>query len=121
MPEKEYRSITVDELMPALERAVALKGEEFVYQGANCRYFRSGEPSCIIGHVIADIRPSWVDDFAEADSSYEDSQVEAPGLRDRFTPEALVAARAAQRLQDCRNPWGEALEQAYMAIATGRP
>ena len=53
-------NITTESVLASFDKALAQKGEDFVYpthiidQFGTCRYVYDGEPSCIVGFVLAD-------------------------------------------------------------------
>ena len=116
---------TNEEVSAAVERAVALKGEDYVYKrvaqgggysaGPSCVYDNGdGTPSCIVGHVIADLEP---DLFAKLGEWEHDKQRGSEGTAartlfrtfpSRFTSAQIAALGAAQAHQDSTLPWGAA-------------
>ena len=110
-------TITRENFTAALERAVAERGEDFVYPEAwmtsanACQYsLRDGTPACIIGLALSYIDPELVPDsfyFGAVDGVLEDLGVEDGAL--------IIAARAAQIRQDRGYTWGRSLD-AYKAV-----
>lgn len=54
---KKTIELTYDRAVELLDRAVAEKGEEYVYEipysPGECAYFHDERPGCIVGHVLA--------------------------------------------------------------------
>ena len=102
-------TITRENFTAALERAVAERGEDFVYPEAwmtnsnACQYsLKDGTPACIIGLALSYIDPGIVPgsgEFGSSDAVMEDLGVEDGPL--------IIAARAAQIEQDRGYPWGQ--------------
>lgn len=126
-------TINIDDVTAAMERAVALKGADYVYPDADgCRYsWNDGTPACIVGHVAADL---WPDKFKEV-ADYERVE-EASGSVDgafvfglgedragggvlSIQPDRVVrnALQRAQNTQDNGFTWGEALAEYKKALA----
>lgn len=111
---------TYDQTIELLQRAVAEKGDSYVYEKElglfPCRYFNNqGTPSCIVGHVF-----DYVGLLTVIDDSRNYSQVNGTigGSGQRVMPEPIaeafsdasfVALQAAQDAQDDGKTWGEAL------------
>lgn len=108
----------VDQVMVAsirllLQRALAEKGEDFVYDlgdmGA-CEYTERDDdgrlvPSCLWGHVLV-----WSGVDVEELEKFEGTRVTdvpAPWSGD---PVLILAAQASQLVQDTGNTWGQAVE-----------
>lgn len=96
--------ITYDEMKAALERAVAERGEGYVYEapdpGLGCVY-RDAEdkPSCIVGLAMSYLRPDL--------RLRERTALEV--LEGIAEPRAIVLAHAVQVAQDAQYTWGAAL------------
>ena len=117
--------ITFEQALAGLEKAVRLKGRSYKYEPpvvddadglTMCMYFEtdSGQPSCIVGHVLADhgvtlesLGPANAD---ETVGSLVASDVLALDAR----TEALLVR--AQQEQDNGTSWGEALRQAKATV-----
>lgn len=106
------RQITEAEFTEALEKAVSVKGEDYVYGPTNCIYRTpEGAPSCLIGHVLYHLDPNLLD-FAGKWENVNVGGVLRAMARDGVAtvPARVVrAAAAAQRAQDSKEPWGWAL------------
>lgn len=104
----------------ALRTVVFEKGADYVYPGASedkCFNFVDGEPSCIVGSVLALLGLT----FEEADrlgvsgsSSAWDTTTKLNQLQDGsfdwvIGEGARLVLAMAQEVQDRRNSWGEAL------------
>jgi hypothetical protein len=124
-----------------LERVVAEYGEDYVYPkaGYTCSYSESGQPSCIVGHVIAALNPEAFAKIAEledltgasgsatsivlgnwehtdwASSTDEDEDLGAITLTE--DGRLASALNEAQRQQDAGATWGVALSAFYTALA----
>lgn len=109
-------TLTVEKAHELLKRAVAEKGEDYVYQpetvgtyNRRCRYFGpEGAPSCIVGHVLAYMGVS-IDP-----ESYENRVgVWTLGQEEllRADAAAIEALSVAQDVQDMGGPWGSALRE----------
>jgi hypothetical protein len=107
-------TLTYDEAVALLNRAVQEKGEDYVYEmpdgiDGQCMYVVDGAPSCIIGHVYA---------YAGGDLEllHQCEGVGASVLRDQgvlFADErTLGLLRRAQMRQDSGDSWGVAVEVA---------
>lgn len=125
----EKVAFTVESVTAAMEKAVAERGEDWVYPKyedgwdhmGGCRYFHAEthDPACIVGFVINE--HGWTEDEATAAFLYRSDGVE--GLRARAlldglsAPPAVVhALSAAQAEQDECEPWGKALSQYRSSI-----
>lgn len=98
-------SDTKPSLRDLLARAVAEKGEDYVYpeeekDGVGCHYFYEGRPSCIIGHVLS---------YLGMTEGPEGSGAIFALRRLGFSPAEEYAAVAAQESQDAGRTWGDAL------------
>jgi len=124
-----------------LERVVAEYGEDYVYPkaGATCSYSEQGEPSCIVGHVIAALNPEAFEKIAELEDATgvsgsatsvvlgnwehtdwssavdEDEDLNAVTLTE--DGRLASALNEAQRQQDAGATWGIALSAFYTALA----
>lgn len=121
--------ITAAEMLEALRQAVALKGENYVYEyptyeggepTAECVYIdpSTGGPSCVVAYALDVLRPDiWKaspvvqgNRTANEFTDYRENVLEV-------TVEAATVARAAQRVQDNEKPWSEALRAAEETYA----
>ncbi|WP_025157226.1 hypothetical protein [Leifsonia aquatica] len=121
-------TIDRDRAIELMERAVAEKGADYVYDlsdeygtGIACFYVRGGKPSCIVGHALHYAGVD-IETLVELDSpaGYSSTSIESiiendrvPGLS--FTAEARAALRTAQSAQDLRETWGHSLDLAKEA------
>jgi hypothetical protein len=119
-------------VLALLAEVVAEVGEDHVYPDyggfAGCKYFSdSGQPLCIVGHVLAKLgvdpalvnQPAHYSDSISLNGVGIDSVCRQLGsLLPNFTPDAIAVLSAAQRVQDDGKTWGEALRYAreYMAV-----
>ena len=108
--------ITYDEALESLKRAVALKGEDYLYQYPvgvdSCEYKVGGAPACIVGHVLADLAPDFFESVIKGGRNRQEfrSLVSATDLD--IEPDASLLLAEVQWKQDNRMAWGEALEAA---------
>lgn len=112
--------VDVAEALASLARVVAKKGISYVYPDAersvtgSCQYTVAGKPSCIVGHVLADLGKLGgrvVDMNKSADALADGSD----GSGNGFTRGAARLLRAAQVEQDSHKTWGQALAAAYLS------
>lgn len=120
--------LTIEQVRESLRKAVALKGEDYVYPTAKgCRYADpdTGEPSCLVGYVLADLAP---EEFARLRARERASRV-SPAAR-RAIPmmiampsSAIMALDSAQAEQDRAAPWGQAMArfEATLSELSGEP
>ena len=117
-------SITTENVIELLEKAVEIKGADYVYPAGECFYSNrkvNPEPMCIVGYVLADEEPELFSEVAERESreslscgimDFEDWDIALP--IDFKTTNVLYAA---QRVQDNGGTWGTALEAAKARLA----
>lgn len=117
--------LSFEQALAGLEKAVAAKGEDFKYEApvvdeeeglTMCMYFsRTGQPSCIVGHVLADHGVS-VDDLGHWN---EDATVHTLVDHSVLDVDArtTLLLRRAQEMQDNGHPWGKALAEAKAEVA----
>jgi hypothetical protein len=126
-------NIDFEQAKALLSEVVKEAGEGFVYKDS-CVYESLGEPSCMVGRVLAkagvpvetlrlmDRVDKWspVDEYGERLYSATDfaTVVQSGKFSDRFTVDrgALELLHEAQARQDNRDPWGEA-QTAALAVA----
>lgn len=120
---------TDKQVVEALDRAVAAKGVDYVYKnveadghsGPTCVYaLKDGSPSCIVGHVLADIAPDEFKRIAKWEREAGDTGI-VTYLEDvataLFAPDQAEALTRAQTAQDDGNHWGFARDVAVAALA----
>lgn len=113
-PQRENES-TREYVTRLMEEAVALKGEDYVYEMPRnkegdvigCSYIHNDQPSCIVGHVL-------VAAGVDPDQLHQHEGVAAENLTIRVqlwdTDYTMSRAlNAAQEAQDSGETWGEAL------------
>lgn len=125
--------IDVNETLELLERAVAERGEDFLYptkhvddgawrgngtsnsHSTACRYARADNraPACIVGQVLAYRGLLDLERIREGVDAREQVVI-----MERFTPTAIDILAEAQGLQDTGATWGEALGGARRSAAT---
>lgn len=111
-------NFTANDVVTAMTRVVEEAGEDYIYpQLKTCRYADNGQPSCIVGKVIAALSPETFNAIAldeeENTRSLIVTMLEArTGIPMPFTKAALTALGVAQEVQDSHQPWGDALEAA---------
>lgn len=111
------REVRVAEALELLDRAVAAKGGDYIYEwiwtpetGSACLNFHEGQPSCLIGHVLSylGVTPDMV-----VGRNGHGVWVVSRFLCDqgivRFSPLAEAALSKAQEAQDNGDPWGRAV------------
>ena len=122
-------SISYEEASELIDRAIAERGEDFVYQDS-CVYETLGDPSCMVGRVLAkagvpietlrmmDMVDKWspVNEYGERIYTTTDfaTVVQSGKFSNAFTVDngALELLHEAQVRQDNRDPWGEAQARA---------
>lgn len=123
---------TRENVTKALEDAVALKGEDYVYPGSShqqCYYSVQDEdlgtvPSCIVGHVIAVLDPEGFEKVAAFESCTGDSKSaravldygSLEGVKTIQDDGLVYALTCAQSVQDNGRTWGEALNSFRSAL-----
>ncbi len=110
----ERLSDTERALIEALDKAVDLYGEDYIYEEATCVYVNdAGEKSCLVGHAMIDV-------FPELRSRLKGTIASARTAFEYFIPEVQSAVarafQAAQDVQDGRRPWGEAREVFHQVL-----
>jgi|SRR5690606_22062666 len=117
----EIYTVTRDKAIELLEKAVAEKGADYVYEPPTpalhvCQYIDDdGHPSCIVGHVVKYLADELGnhDIFTELEE-YEGNSahdIALPGVT--ILPEASMVLAVAQEVQDSMEyTWGNALERA---------
>lgn len=139
--------LTTEEVLKALDEAVAERGADYVYEraehGDQCQYSLDGQPSCIVGHVLAKLDPEKFQQVVEyeqttgssfpfyafdrgdgrnlygdliASEEFEPGEPTYPTLE--VDEKAAEILRIAQREQDGARPWGEAVEKAKKEAGT---
>jgi hypothetical protein len=111
MYESAAKTIEFSEALNSLNKAVAKKGEDYVYRSGRCRYFEDdGGPSCLVGWVLADKGVTKADLDARGnvnseglDSLFRSGLVEADDRTRRLLSEAQAA-------NDGRTAWGRAMD-----------
>ena len=118
--------ITYAKVVASLKRAVAAKGEGYVYEapggpGEDCYYdnanfdpgyYPPGESGCIVGWVARDLFGTDVD-FIEGNSAEEQ-----PWAAD-LEKKAVDLLKNVQFLQDGGSAWGNAVAMGISTTATG--
>ena len=95
--------IDLPEVLEHLRAVVADKGDDYVYPESSCAYSLDGEPACIVGHVYARLG---LLPLARRNA------IAWRMFPDLISEKARSALEAAQRVQDARGTWGEALAAA---------
>lgn len=113
-------TLSYDQALDLLRAQVEKKGADYVYTipevevegdsffGVDCRYFVDGQPSCIVGHVFADLGVS--EQHVLEGSRPTQAAPDFVKMEDLKTEALLVVA---QSYQDAGTPWGEAVEVAH--------
>jgi hypothetical protein len=108
--------ITFDEAVELLDRAVAEKGEDYIYPGSlgngACWYTRDGRPDCIVGHVLfwKGVTPEQLERLEGTSAFGLDGWLEL----DEKTSQLLWKT---QQRQDSGVPWGRAVAEAKAEVA----
>lgn len=109
------KTYTNAEINAALKAAVEEKGEDYTYPSTlmGCFYQESGQPSCIVGHVLYSLDPEMFQRVAEWEASstsggntrfiYVVDELSLP-----FRTDQVGALQAAQDAQDLHQSWGTA-------------
>jgi hypothetical protein len=114
-----------------LEAAVNLKGDDYEVASGDCVYFAydSGEPVCMVGHVLAalgvrldDLRMKSEEAMEEwsSDEAPNEKRVGSLALPVQFTEKAMTLLKTAQRRQDEGATWGSALRSGVQ-LAESKP
>ena len=110
--------LTYDQARKLVEAQIEAEGADYVYpsrevegQKGRCQYFRDGEPSCIVGRVLAEVGVTedqiGYNDMAE--NVLKKLQYEGVLIAE---PKAKLFLQYIQRRQDNAIPWGEAYAMA---------
>lgn len=139
------RVIDLDEAVTLLEKVVADRGEDFIYEKPDndrCLYAYAGEPSCGVGYAIfladrqafeqvvkieqkvghsfpaSDFSDEFDNEQEVDDYGYnlEREQEEVESVDLRFTPQAATLMVVFQQEQDNGEPYGNALYRAKRAV-----
>lgn len=125
---------TTEDVTAALEKAIAAKGEGYVYEpiGATCRYTTEEKsPSCIVGWVVAEVNPPLFDalfDFEQTGNVIAAHDLDRPSKEPDFLDDELAlevdrrtldALQAAQEIQDEGLSWAYA-KRAYDNVLAGQ-
>jgi hypothetical protein len=104
--------LTYVDALRLLEKAVADKGSGYVYEripladSQVCQYFHAGQPSCIVGHVLA------YEGVTQADLSDGLNRAGVGALGIEVDTETMLLLKLAQRFQDAGVAWGETVLRA---------
>lgn len=115
-------TITEEAFTAAIEKAVADKGADYVYEreGRGCVYSSAGEPSCIVGTALANLgfemNPEWDNPLYENDNGSTGAETILP-LHFDIPENVIVAATIAQSNQDFGGTWGDALAAYKQAVS----
>ncbi len=113
---------TVEQALELLEKAVATRGSDFVYQKPEgedfCKYVKDDKPDCLIGVVLS--MCGWTNEELKAADGVGSVDAISVDERwaDRFGNNAVRVLVAAQTLQDNGNTWGSALASARRCAAS---
>jgi hypothetical protein len=106
---------TLEQTKVLLDAQVAKKGADYVYPARqdswpSCVYFEGDTPSCIVGHVFADIglTPAEIEE-----TSFDEEPEEVVGLFDKNAQRLLFFV---QSNQDEGTPWGVAVDSGYLTV-----
>jgi hypothetical protein len=103
--------ISYDEALELLDRAVAERGEDYVYDGA-CEYFQcdaDNQPGCIVGHVLAykGMDPELLDKLGLNSTKLAYVADKSEVLKLDIKTKVLLDE--VQNRQDTGIPWGKAV------------
>ena len=115
------KTLTYEQATELAEAEIAKEGANYVYPqmeipgGGNCQYFRDGEPSCIVGRILAEL------DVPEKALAHNLPAWRALGLLDSTgfvtaDSKAVDFLQELQMRQDKGMPWGEAYSEAVSKI-----
>lgn len=108
-PQRENES-TKEYVTRLMEEAVAERGSDYQYDTlSGCDYVRDGEPSCIVGCVLAAAGVP-LDKLHQYEGTSASMVVDAVAPHEWADPDIRSALELAQESQDSGRPWGEALE-----------
>ena len=105
----EEETLTAEAVHKTLEDIVAEYGEDYIYTDDICQYGdpETGEPLCIVGHVLYRLEPAA---FRRIIEGWGSNTAPLSNLTDVQFDEAVGnALSVVQAVQDLRMPWGEAL------------
>lgn len=111
--------IDKDEVLESLNRAIAAKGADYVYpQPVGCVYVHANRPSCIVGHVIADLFPDRLGEVARWEKREDDTNFSAlqEDFQFPFSEQAQQLLSNVQAYQDRLTPWGQSLDNALNCL-----
>jgi hypothetical protein len=138
------RTITYEEMDAALAKAVAERGEDYVYEGTCIYVSEQDEPQCGVGCALVGLGLleqvknavlTWQAERIAAGALVTGPSVEAfdqpsaTGLFEKFQlfdepvildPFAAILAENFQRRQDVRDTWGDALAEARSIVRARR-
>lgn len=110
---------TVEQALELLERAVATRGADFVYEKPEgedfCKYVRDDKPDCLIGVVLSMV--GWTNEELKAADKLGTVHGVAVDFAERLGSDAIVVLGAAQAVQDDGASWGKALTAARVEAA----
>lgn len=118
--------ITNDAIRSELERALELRGVDYVYPKGEtglCNYVRDAEPSCLVGVVLHSVGVP-LERLSAADRDYFGSGTLAGELLRDLVGEGVIgitergirALETAQLKQDTDEPWGVAVDAALFQL-----
>lgn len=118
-----------EDVVLALKRIVAEKGEDYVYEKVNtghdmrCVYFdkEKGQPSCLVGHLM--YQEGLLTDAEQFDPFEDNDATDMVHLLDYqgkayFGERSEMLLRLVQAQQDGGNTWGNSLDYAIEAVST---
>lgn len=109
-------SIRDRDVCDTLDAIVDEKGDGYREPGGLNRYFDAdGNPSCIVGHVVARLTPDFRPNEYEAVMVQRDRSLDAG-----YRPMGIALLSAAQDHQDGSGTWGEALHETRTAMTAIR-
>lgn len=124
--------MNIEDYTAAMERAVEKMGEDYVHPKTNlCVYFNDdGSPSCILGHVFADLGLIRAEELSyEGNSKKLRGLVRGnpkatmnmlfPGLSGKHYHALFTSLSLAQDMQDAGDTWGLVLKRYKESLESG--
>jgi hypothetical protein len=105
---------TLEDTKKLIEAQIAKKGEDYVYPKPNdmCYYFIGGQPSCVVGYVLADVGIT----ISERDNDNTTKACLVNVIGDNFDRDSVELLNLVQWRQDMGRPWGDAYQDALVEL-----
>ena len=121
-------TLTLEDILLSTKRAIAEMGSDYVYVRVPaeddhftdmvCRYFYEGQPSCIVGHVVAILDLPHPPE-GEAPNRMND-RLFAAGTNVRIETDGVAFLTYIQKHQDFGIPWGQSYDLALEDVERER-